>query len=220
MIHNSMVIDDKPSYKYKLLFIVTIFYLATYTSSLLTTVYNYAILGYIRYFLLGIMMITFCYRFLISNTSKQEWLIILGFFLFVVFNFLFHYGPEVVPIVVFCAYSGFLKKREIIKCYTLGLTLTVLFVVLLSLIGLLPKIMQFSGFLTYGFGNPNSLGGILAIISMSCLYLYWKHINIWLLILYIIFIFYTFTENEWIAPYGFCVSYLITICFSNTIKHK
>lgn len=67
MIHNSMVIDDKPSYKYKLLFIVTIFYLATYTSSLLTTVYNYAILGYIRYFLLGIMMITFCYRFLISG---------------------------------------------------------------------------------------------------------------------------------------------------------
>lgn len=39
--------------------------------------------------------------------------------------------------------------------------------------------------------------------------------NISMEILLLILIFYTFTENEWIAPYGFCVSYLITICFSS-----
>lgn len=87
--------------------------------------------------------------------------------------------------MIFCAYVTFLNQREVIYAYASGLLFSVLIVTLMSLVGILP-IRTSDGFVTYGFGNPNSIGGFLACIFMSYLYLTWKKSRIWFLILYVV----------------------------------
>lgn len=176
--------SNKAKRNYILLLIVTIFYSATYSSSLWVSVFPQAVFSYIRYGLLGLMTVVFLYHFLLVSRTRKQWGIALCLLIFLIYNFLFQYGSLLAPLIVFCAYMSFLNQREIIYSYALGLSLTVFFVVLMSLMRILPTVMD-SGFLTYGFGNPNSIGGILAVVFMSYLYLSWQKSNILFLSLYV-----------------------------------
>lgn len=174
----------KSKKKYRLLLSFTIFYTAIYSDSLWNNILHYPIFNYIRYILLGCMLIAFLYKFAITNNSKRQMITYLCLLIFLVYNFLFHNGMALVPIVIFCLYVSYLNQREVIHAYALGLSLCVLLVIPFSLVGILPKSTS-NNLLSYGFSNPNGLGGFVAIIFMSYLYLSWKRSKVWFLLLYI-----------------------------------
>lgn len=174
----------KSKKKYRLLLSFTIFYTSIYSYSLWNNILHYPIFNYIRYILLGCMLMAFLYKFAITSNSKRQMITYLYLLIFLVYNFLFHNGMALVPIVIFCLYVSYLNQREVIHAYALGLSLCVLLVIPFSLVGILPKSTS-NNLLSYGFSNPNGLGGFLAIIFMSYLYLSWKRSKVWFLLLYI-----------------------------------
>lgn len=174
----------KSKKKYRLLLSFTIFYTAIYSDSLWNNILHYPIFNYIRYILLGCMLIAFLYKFAITSNSKRQMITYLYLLIFLVYNFLFHNGMVLVPIVIFCLYVSYLNQREVIHAYALGLSLCVLLVIPFSLVGILPKSTS-NNLLSYGFSNPNGLGEFVAIIFMSYLYLSWKRSKVWFLLLYI-----------------------------------
>lgn len=188
MINNSAAKMNETNHLYKRLLTFTIFYMATYSSSLWISKFSQPIFGYVRYILIAFMLIFFLYRFIFLNKSRRQMAIVLVLLIFFMYNLLFHYGIVVIPILVFCIYSSYLSPKEIIQSYTLGLSFCVLFVVSLSLVGVLPM-KNDSDLLAYGFSNPNGLGGMLAVIFMSYLYLHWRKSKILFLTLYIVAIF-------------------------------
>lgn len=177
--------QKRTNISYRSLFVFTIFYTATYSSSLLTQRLSQPIFGFIRYILVGFMLILFLYRFLFFNQTRNRLLITLALGFFCIFNLFFHYGTVVMPIVIFCLYVMYLDKREVIYSYMFALSLCVILIVFLSLIGILP-IRTDNNLLAYGFSNPNGLGGFLAVIFMSYLYLHWDTKgSFWYMLLYL-----------------------------------
>lgn len=169
---------------YRVLLVVTIFYMAIYNDSLWVNKFNHSIFGYVRYILICLMLVVFLYRLVFLNRSRERLLIVLGLFSFLVYNLLFHNEITFIPIIIFCLYANNLNRREVIQSYALGLILCVLLVVPFSLIGILP-IRTDNNLLAYGFSNPNGLGGILSVIFMSYLYLNWRKCKVWFIVLYI-----------------------------------
>lgn len=188
MINNSAIEINRTDRLYRRLFIFTIFYMATYSSSLWISRFSQPIFGYIRYILIAFMLMFFLYRFIFLNKSRRQMAIVLALLIFFVYNLLFHYGIVIIPILVFCMYASYLSPKEIIQSYAVGLFFCVLFIVSLSLVGVLPM-KNDNNLLAYGFSNPNGLGGLIAVVFMSYLYLHWKKSRILFLMLYIAAIF-------------------------------
>lgn len=174
--------------RYELLLTITIFYMAIYSDSLWNSIVRYPIFNYIRYILLGCIFAVFLYKFATTRNSKKQIGMYICLLTFLIYNFLFQNGVVFVPVAIVCLYVSYLNQREVIHAYALGLLLCVLLVVPFSLLGILPKSTS-NNLLSYGFSNPNGLGGFLAVIFMSYLYLSWEKSKRWFLVLYIVAIY-------------------------------
>ncbi|KRN58357.1 hypothetical protein [Limosilactobacillus secaliphilus] len=176
--------DKVTNKRYKLLLTFTIFYMGIYNDTLWRSILSHPVFNYMRYVLLGCMLTMFLYHFVITNNSKNQIIIYINLLAFLAFNFIFQNGMAFVPIVIFCLYVSYLNQREVIQAYARGQLLCVLLVIPFSLLGVLPKSTS-NNLLSYGFSNPNGLGGFLSVIFMSYLYLNWKQNKTWFLLLYI-----------------------------------
>lgn len=183
---------SKTNRGYRLLFVITIFYITIYNDSLWLNRFSQSIFKYLRYVLLCLMLVVFLYRFIFSNSSRKQLFIVLGFLLFFAYNLLFHNGMNLIPLIIFCLYTSNLTQREIIRSYALGLVICVLLVVPFSLFGILPMRTD-NNLLAFGFSNPNGLGGILSVTFMSYLYLNWQKCKTYFLILYIGVIYFNYS---------------------------
>lgn len=161
---------------------LSVFYFAVY-NSLFSKVFANHIIFDIRY-IIALMMVGYVLLKLVTKKNEvRHLMVIILLVIFALIEESILKDTSISMFFLFAIYASFFSVSIVINSYMIGLTFAVIFVVGLSICGILPIEYQL---ITFGFNNPNILGLYIFEVCASYLALHWYSNNRLFLIFYVL----------------------------------